>query len=186
MRFRPWEKPTILEGDESGGVPRGTLELPFSRGLPRSPESGEVPDAPATPEAVRPRSWSPPDPKTKLPFMNETEPQLTPRKEGDPTAGIFWPGYGPPMELKSGYNGPTLNVPDDSSDFDIITMTHVEGHAAALMRQMGISEAWLRINNPNICDSCLRDLETKMLPPGAKLHVILPNGHEETFTGEQR
>jgi hypothetical protein len=77
-------------------------------------------------------------------------------------------------------------VPDDSSDFNIITMTHVEGHAAALMREMGISEAWLRINNPKICDDCLRDLETKMLPPGATLHVILPNGRDVPFTGQSR
>jgi hypothetical protein len=116
--------------------------------------------------------------------MSESEPQLTPY-EGGKTSGIFKAGD-ITVELQSGYNGPTQNVPDDSSDFNIITMTHVEGHAAALMQQMGISEAWLRINNPKICDSCLKDLETKMLPAGATLHVILPNGTEMSFTGQTR
>jgi hypothetical protein len=117
--------------------------------------------------------------------MNESEPQLAPYVEGDKTSGISRAGD-TTIELQSGYDGPTRNVPDESSDFNIVTMTHVEGHAAALMQEMGISEAWLQINNPKICGSCLKDLETKMLPPGATLHVILPNGTEVTFTGQSR
>jgi hypothetical protein len=184
MRLKPWEKPFILEGGEGGGVPRGTLELPFSGGLRRLPWSSEAPVRPPTPDAA-PKSWTPPDPSSNLPFMSESEPQLAPYVEGGKTSGIFRAGD-LTVELQSGYDGPTLNVPDESSDFDIITMTHVEGHAAALMQQMGISEAWLRINNPKICGSCLKDLETKMLPPGATLHVIFPDGTEVAFTGRSR
>lgn len=48
------------------------------------------------------------------------------------------------------------------------------------MWQMGISEAWLEINNPEICDRCEARLEGT-LPPGAKLHIILPDGRIRTF-----
>ena len=175
---KPWENP-LVEGGGGGGVPRGQLELPWPRLRWRwqsSPEPASPAPAPTTPPEVVPRSWNLPDPKSKLPFVGETEPQLAPRKEGAPTSGIF-KGGGLTVELQSGYDRPTLNVPDESSDFDIITLSHVEGHAAALMRKFGISEARLQINNPKICGSCMRDLESKMLPPGATLHVILPDGY---------
>lgn len=68
-------------------------------------------------------------------------------------------------------------MPAGSPGFDGYTLSHVEGHAAALMRQLGIQEAWLRINNPEVCDSC-QALLKKMLPPGAVLHIILPDGTE--------
>jgi hypothetical protein len=113
--------------------------------------------------------------------MGETQPKLAPYKPGSPTSGIFKAGD-VTIELKSGYNGPALNMPDGSPGFDSYTRAHVEGHAAALMRQLGVSEAWLRINNPEICDSCTGLLE-RILPPGAILHVILPDGTEVTFKG---
>jgi hypothetical protein len=56
--------------------------------------------------------------------MSESEPQLAPYEEGGKTSGVF-EGRGITVELQSGYYGPTLNVPDESSDFDIVTMTHV-------------------------------------------------------------
>jgi hypothetical protein len=181
MRFRPWEKPPILEGDESGGVPRGTLELPFPSGLPRLPWSDETPTDPTTPEGA-PKSWTPADPKSKLPFMSESEPQLSPRKEDEPTSGIFRSGDEPPIELQSGYDGPAKSMPLGTDGFDAYTRAHVEGHAAALMRQREISEGTLEINNTDICTNCLRNLP-KMLPPGSVLHVILPGGQTIDFQG---
>lgn len=73
-------------------------------------------------------------------------------------------------------------MPDGSPGLNGVTLSHVEGHAAALMRQMGISEATLEINNPKVCASCMQNLPT-MLPPGSTLRVVLPNGNVIIFHG---
>jgi hypothetical protein len=117
--------------------------------------------------------------------MGQSEPQLAPYVKSGKTSGIFRAPGMAPIELQSGYDGPTQNLPAGSSGFNGVTLSHVEGHAAALMRQQGISEAWVEINNPEICGSCKVELK-RMLPPGAVLHVILPNGKDETFKGEER
>ena len=181
----PWEKTPIVEGSGGGGVPRGTLELPFPR-WPRSsspegssPASSQPAGAPKAPQGARP-TWSPPDPKSKLPFMSQSEPQLAPYVQGGKTSGIFRAPGMAPIELQSGEDGPALNMPLHSPGFTGYTRTHVEGHAAALMRLQGISEAWLEINNPKMCGACIENIET-MLPPGAKLHIRFPNGTERTF-----
>jgi hypothetical protein len=49
-----------------------------------------------------------------------SEPQLAPYKPGEPTSGIF-KGGGYTIELKSGFDGPTLNLPKESTDFDTQT-----------------------------------------------------------------
>ena len=59
---------------------------------------------------------------------------------------------------------------------------HAEGHAAALMRQNGISEATLYINNPNICAPCTKYLP-EMLPAGSTLNIVLPDGRVVQFKG---
>jgi hypothetical protein len=112
--------------------------------------------------------------------MGQSEPQLAPYVKGGKTSGIFRaPGIAP-IELQSGYDGPTLNMPKGTPGFDNHVRSHVEAQAAAIMRQMGISEAWLEINNPIICERCEDRLDS-MLPPGAKLHIILPDGTIRTF-----
>jgi RHS repeat-associated protein len=93
---------------------------------------------------------------------------------GGGTAGILRTAAGD-IPLQSGWAGPALSVPKGTSGFDIITRTHVEGHAAAIMRQSGISEATLYINNPTICVSCT-NLLPRMLPTGSRLDVITPSG----------
>lgn len=85
------------------------------------------------------------------------------------------------LPLQSGRTGPALSVPQGTSGFDIVTRTHVEGHAAAAMRAEGVSEATLYINNPNICPSC-STLLPRMLPPGSQLTVVTPSG-STTFVG---
>jgi hypothetical protein len=78
-------------------------------------------------------------------------------------------------------------VPDlalGSPGFDIVTRTHVEGHAAALMQQQGITQGTLYINNPAVCTSCSA-LLPRMLAPGSTLNVVLPNGTVITFTGSR-
>lgn len=104
-------------------------------------------------------------------------PQFT---KGDKTLGVLRTAEGD-LPLKSGWTGPAASVPRGTSGFDIVTRTHVEGHAAAAMRQGSISEATVYINNPVICSSC-SNLLPRMLPPGAKLTVVTPNG-AVTFVG---
>ena len=54
--------------------------------------------------------------------------------------------------------------------------THVEGHAASIMRQEGISSAELYINKPpcNTGAMCRFNL-SKILPDGSKLNVHFPD-----------
>jgi hypothetical protein len=169
MARPPWEKSPIVEGSGGGGVPRGTLELPFPH-WPRfsspegsSPEPSQTAGAPKAPQAVRP-AWNPPDPKSKLPFMSQTEPQLAPYVQGGKTSGIFRAPGMTPIELRSGYEGPTSNMPLGTPGFDNHVRSHVEAQAAAIMRQKGISEAWLEINNPEICGRCEERLDNCFLP----------------------
>ena len=98
----------------------------------------------------------------------------------DKTAGIFL-AEDFKISLTSGLDGPAASIPKGTSGFDIVTRTHVEGHASALMHQNNFSNATLYINNPP-CVSCNR-LLSRMIPGGASLHIIGPNGYNEWFTG---
>jgi hypothetical protein len=97
------------------------------------------------------------------------------------TAGLLRTAAGE-TELLSGYSGPAKAM-IGSRGYNIVTLGHVEGHAAALMHQTGVTEGTLFINNPVICKSCTQMLP-RMLPPGASLKVVLPNGKSVTFTGQ--
>ncbi|WP_429030798.1 DddA-like double-stranded DNA deaminase toxin [Bradyrhizobium sp. I1.14.4] len=79
------------------------------------------------------------------------------------------------LSLESGWAGPAADIPRGTSGFDIVTRTHVEGHAAAVMQEQGLSEGTLFINNPTVCSSCT-NLLPRMFPPGAQLNVVTPNG----------
>jgi hypothetical protein len=113
------------------------------------------------------------DPKAK--------PSLPPYTGGKTSGVLRTPEQA--ISLQSGWHGPALDIARGTSGFDIVTRTHVEGHAAAFMRLNGIKEATIHINNPTICSSCSQ-LLPRMLPPGSKLHVVLPNGRVETFEGK--
>ncbi|MBX3405075.1 MAG: hypothetical protein KF699_16830 [Phycisphaeraceae bacterium] len=84
--------------------------------------------------------------------------------------------------LASGWRGPAGMMPSGSRGFDIVTRTHVEGHAAAQMHRQGINEGTLYINNPSICPSCSRNLPY-MLGPGKCMRVVTPGGIESPFNG---
>jgi hypothetical protein len=176
-RHKPWERPEFGGGGGEGGPP----ELPFPRGLPRvSPPSEPLP----TPEAPAKAPSGPPDtvePQPKLPFPGGLAPKLAPYTGGK-TSGILDIPNHSPIELESGYDGPAANMPPESSGFDLITKSHVEGHAAAIMRDQELMQGTLYINNPDICDTCTK-LLPKMLPPGATLDVVLPSGKVVKFRG---
>ncbi len=119
-----------------------------------------------------------------LAMQRQTELPLTPARSGNqgPTSGVLC-NNGNQFQLLSGRSGPAQNVPRGTPGFDAYTRTHVEGHAVALMREKGMDQATLYINNPVICPNCSRNLPT-MLPPGGSLTVILPDGTPVMFTGK--
>jgi nucleic acid/nucleotide deaminase of polymorphic system toxin len=98
---------------------------------------------------------------------------LLPRYVGGKTAGILVTEM-ENIPLVSGRAGPARSM-WGSRGFNAISREHVEGHAAALMHQRGISEATVYINNPRICTPCTRQLPS-MLPPGSRLTVVTPRG----------
>jgi hypothetical protein len=178
MVWPPWKKPEILEGGGGGGVPRGTLELPFPGGLPKLPRPG---GSSPEPPSARPKLPTPGETQPTLSYPGGLPPQLAPYVPGGKTSGIFESPNGS-LELQSGYDGPAKSVPLGTDGFDAYTRSHVEGHAAALMREQGITEGTLYINNPKICDSCTRLLPT-MPAPGSTLNVVLPDNTVIQFKG---
>jgi RHS repeat-associated protein len=111
----------------------------------------------------------------------EAAPLLPDFVKGGKTAGVLRTSAGDTV-LQSGWSGPASSMSPGSAGFDIVTRTHVEGHAAALMQQQGVTEGTLYLNNPVICSSCTR-LLPRMLAPGSNLNIVLPNGTITPFTG---
>jgi len=127
-------------------------------------------------------SQPPPRPgSTACPPSAPARPSLPTFTPGGKTSGVLRTPTGD-VPLQSGWQGPASSIPRGTSGFDIVTRTHVEGHAAAVMRQQGLTEATVHINNPQICTSCSK-LLPRMLPPGSRLTVVLPDGTSVTFTG---
>lgn len=88
------------------------------------------------------------------------------------------------MDLTSGYRGPSASMPRGTPGMNNRIKSHVEAHAAAVMRRDGLDEATLAINRTPCpgrtgCDAML----PRMLPPGAQLHVYGPDGVRKTYTG---
>lgn len=88
------------------------------------------------------------------------------------------------VDLISGYKGPSASLPKGTPGMHGNVKSHVEAHAAAVMRQEGLSEATLYINRIPCagvrgCDAML----PRMLPEGARLHLRGPGGFRKTYTG---
>jgi SCP1.201-like deaminase len=121
-------------------------------------------------------------------YYDDLHGPLPPYDKNQGTAGIlrtaqgeeaFWSGWG-------GGPGSTMAGSGPGSGWDIVTLTHVEGHAAAWMIQNGETSATLYINNPDgPCSSCTANLN-RMLPPGSRLTIIDPSGQRYIFTGIAR
>jgi RHS repeat-associated protein len=113
-----------------------------------------------------------------------------PVNTGGKTSGILVSG-GNETPLISGYSGPAAGIPRGTPGFNIITRAHVEGHAAAIMRQQELEEATLYINEATLyinkvpcggvqgCDYLL----PRMLPEGSQLRVVGPEGFDQTYAG---
>jgi hypothetical protein len=98
------------------------------------------------------------------------------------TSGTLVAG-GQTINLQSGRGGPGSQMPEGASGFDIVTRTHVEGNAAALMQQNKWSTGTLYINNAP-CGPCTKLLPS-MLPANSTLRIIGPNWFEKIFHGPQ-
>ncbi|MCW2986565.1 MAG: repeat protein, partial [Conexibacter sp.] len=106
-----------------------------------------------------------------------------PEYAGGKTSGILDTGSGE-INLLSGYKGPSAELGRGTPGMNGNIKSHVEAHAAAVVRQQGLDEATLYINRvpcPGVrgCDAML----PRMLPRGARLHVYGPNGFRKTYTG---
>lgn len=89
------------------------------------------------------------------------------------------------FDLASGWNGYGGLMTEGAPGFNIVTRTHVEGQAAALMQRQGINEGILYMNNPEMCRSCVRFLP-RMLQPGRSLQIVFPDGSSTWIQGSTR
>jgi len=121
-----------------------------------------------------------------IPSANPNENQGPPLPEYDgKTFGVLRTSD-TELTFRSGWaGGPAPSMPEGASGYDIVTRTHVEGHAAAWMTQNGVTDATLYINNPEgVCSICT-NLLPRMLPAGSNLTVVTPVGRF-FFTGAPR
>lgn len=161
----------------------GPLQGPTSTPPQRVPGVTIEPASPAPrsqPQRGQQPSRSPTETPPTSPPAARNAPLLPPFTQGGKTTGVLRTASGD-TPLQSGWTGPASGVPRGTSGFDIVTRTHVEGHAVAAMRQGGITEATLYINCPNICASCV-NLLPRMLPTGSRLTVVTPIS-STTFVG---
>jgi RHS repeat-associated protein len=98
----------------------------------------------------------------------------------DKTTGILIAG-GEQTTLISGRNGPASQMPPGASGYDIVSRTHVEGHASALMTQNEWTTGTLWQNNIP-CTSCTTNLP-RMLPTNTTLRIIVPGEYDRIFKG---
>ena len=109
--------------------------------------------------------------------------QSSPAYTGGKTQGILQAGA-KEIDLISGYAGPASQIPRGTPGFNNLVRSHVEAHAAAVMRMEGLSEATLYINripcaSVNGCNAML----PRMLPEGARLTVHGPDDFVRTYVG---
>jgi RHS repeat-associated protein len=100
-----------------------------------------------------------------------------------PTTGILVVN-GQEYSVASGRGGPAASMPQGASGFTGRVREHAEGNAAAIMHQVGATNATLYINNrAGPCQQCRANLSAAV-PEGATLRVVwgdMYGTHEETF-----
>jgi len=112
---------------------------------------------------------------------------LIPGYTGGKTSGVLAKPDGVEMALSSGIRGPsqgTMGIPGMHNRIK----THVEAHAAVVLRREGLLEATLYINRVPCSTQdprspgCSENLP-KMLPEAARLRIIGPEDFDVTFIG---
>ena len=119
--------------------------------------------------------------------MTTPDGNILPVYSGGKTSGVLVRPGGGETWLQSGIDGPSRGVTGVPGMHNRIK-THVEAHAAVLMRREGLREATLYINrvpcptNDPRSPGCFDNLP-RMLPEGARLRVIGPEGFDMVFIG---
>ncbi|WP_207217691.1 MULTISPECIES: FG-GAP-like repeat-containing protein [Sorangium] len=102
---------------------------------------------------------------------------------GGKTTGVLRTATGD-MPLVSGYKGPSASMPRGTPGMNGRIKSHVEAHAAAVMRERGIKDATLHINQvPCSSATGCGAMLPRMLPEGAQLRVLGPDGYDQVFIG---
>lgn len=108
---------------------------------------------------------------------------------GGKTQGVLATSVGE-VDLISGYAGPSAMMSDGAvPGMNYILKAHVEAHAACAMRQLGLKDATLYLNqlpcvwrNGGGCNAML----PRMLGEGRQLRVVVPNQMDQVFIGVGR
>lgn len=112
---------------------------------------------------------------------------IVPDYAGGKVDGVVVRPDGTETRLVSGYAGPSAGVTGVPRMNGNIK-SHVESHVAVIMRREGLADATLYINKAPCqtihprslgCDDAL----PHMLPGGATLRIIGPNGFDQSYTG---
>jgi RHS repeat-associated protein len=102
---------------------------------------------------------------------------------GGKTQGILATGA-EEIELISGQAGPSATMPRGTPGMNGRIKTHVEAHAAAIMRNQGLNRATLYINRiPCSGVTGCNAMLSRMLPQGAQLTVVGPSGFSRVYRG---
>jgi hypothetical protein len=112
---------------------------------------------------------------------------LIPPYAGRKTSGVLRLPGNLEIQIQSGYDGPsrgTMGIPGMHNRIK----SHVEAHAAVIMRRSGVNEATLYLNrvpcpSTNPASPGCYDGLPRMLPYGSKLKVVGPDGFDEIFVG---
>jgi Double-stranded DNA deaminase toxin A len=91
-----------------------------------------------------------------------------------PTNGVLVRPNGSQVPLESGYDGPALDLPKPRPGMNNNNVSHVEAHAAAIMRSEGLTEADLYINRMPCpgTNGCMQ-LLSRMVPSGSTLNIFV-------------
>jgi Flp pilus assembly pilin Flp len=87
------------------------------------------------------------------------------------------------LSLISGRTGYAQGIPTGTPGFNAYFRTHVEGHAVAYMRQNGIREATVYINQTGPCAGTCMRMIPRALPEGYVLRVVGSDGRIFVFRG---
>jgi SCP1.201-like deaminase len=130
-----------------------------------STRSGQPPSGPRSPRSRKAKA-------TKA-LANEV-----PAYAGKKTAGTLVRPGGSEEVLESGWHPPASAMPKGTPGMNIVTKSHVEAHAAAIMRNEGLVEATLWINRaPCGGVAGCAALLPRMVPTGATLTIqVVPEG----------
>jgi RHS repeat-associated protein len=102
---------------------------------------------------------------------------------GGKTSGVLVRADGSQVPLESGYDGPALDLSKPRPGMNGNIVSHVEAHAAAIMRSEGLDDATLYINRMPCggANGCMLNV-SRMVPSGSTLNIyVMPQGSAGTF-----